>query len=142
MSHGRTGRARRVTMYQARAHFEAGGSILVSEYGHEATRSVTLDTTTHDRTTTTFEELRELVNQWRGRHPNQRYYIVDWEDLRTIVVPVTVVVDVADYRLNYDRDDDVEDYTGATVRAAAAEQLKLLGWGSVKDPATDPRSQG
>lgn len=68
--------AHRVSYIEARHHFDAGGRVLVSERGHEATQPVHPDTTTHDRTTTTFDELVSQVNEWRHRYPNQRYYIV------------------------------------------------------------------
>lgn len=68
--------ARRVTTEEARAHFEAGGTVLVSEYGHEASHPVTSSTTTHTRESTTWEELTGLVAMWRNRYPNQRYYLV------------------------------------------------------------------
>jgi hypothetical protein len=53
---------------------------------------------------------------------------------RTVVVPVTVLVDEADYALAYGDVDDLEQYTAETVRAAATRQLDLLGWGQVPDP--------
>jgi hypothetical protein len=71
------GVARRVKIQQARRHFEAGGEVLVSEYGHEESRGVWLDTTTHSSSTTTWDALAEMVREWRGRYPNQRYYIVE-----------------------------------------------------------------
>lgn len=71
------GTARRVKFHDARRAFEDGGEILVSEYGHEETRSVHSLTTTHTRATTTWNELVEGVRMWRGRYPNQRFYIVD-----------------------------------------------------------------
>ena len=68
--------AKRVTMNEARRWFEAGGGVLVSEYGHKSTIPVGPSTTTHSRNTTTWEELRRQVNEWRGRYPNQRCYKV------------------------------------------------------------------
>ncbi len=76
----RVGHADRVTFHDARRHFEAGGEVLVSEYGHEVSRSVSTDTTTHTRDTTTWEQLAEQVRMWRGRYPNQRFYIVRREN--------------------------------------------------------------
>lgn len=68
--------ATRVTMHEAKRHFEAGGAVLVSEYGHEPTQTVHPDTTTHDRTRTTWDALAAMVKEWRNRYPNQRFYIV------------------------------------------------------------------
>jgi hypothetical protein len=68
--------ATRCTMHEAKRHFEAGGAVLVSEYGHEPTQTVTPITTTHDRTRTTWDDLATMVNEWRNRYPNQRFYIV------------------------------------------------------------------
>jgi hypothetical protein len=51
----------------------------------------------------------------------------------TVVVPVTVLVDEADYALAYGDLDDLEQYTAETVRAAATRQMDLLGWGQVQD---------
>ncbi|AAN12858.1 hypothetical protein SEA_YEET_208 [Mycobacterium phage Yeet] len=66
----------RVTYYEAKRAFENGATIVVSERGHEETLRTSESTTTHTRETTTWEELREQVNMWRGRYPNQRYYVV------------------------------------------------------------------
>jgi hypothetical protein len=71
------GVATRVTTAEARRHFRDGGTILVSAYGHETEHPVTSNTTTHTRETTTWEELTGLVEMWRGRYPNQRYYVVE-----------------------------------------------------------------
>lgn len=68
--------ATRVTMHEAKRHFEAGGAVLVSEYGHEPTQTVTAITTTHDRTRTTWDALAADVKEWCNRYPNQRFYIV------------------------------------------------------------------
>ncbi len=69
--------ARKVHQNEAKRHFAAGGTVLVSEYGHEATRPVTSSTTTHNSSSTTWSELVENVRMWRGRYPNQRFYIID-----------------------------------------------------------------
>jgi hypothetical protein len=68
--------ATRVKFHDAKRHFESGGTVLVSECGHETTCPVGPMTTTHTRETTTWTELVAQVNMWRGRYPNQRYYIV------------------------------------------------------------------
>lgn len=75
--------ATRVTMHEAKRHFEAGGAVLVSEYGHEPTQTVTAITTTHDRTRTTWDALAADVKEWRNRYPNQRFYIVPTVDACT-----------------------------------------------------------
>lgn len=75
--------ATRVTMHEAKRHFEAGGAVLVSEYGHEPTQTVRPDTTTHDRTRTTWDALAADVKEWRNRYPNQRFYIVPTVDACT-----------------------------------------------------------
>jgi hypothetical protein len=69
--------ARRVTMHEAKGHFDAGGDVLVSEYGHKSTIAVGPNTVVHNWRTTTWQKLREQVAEWRGRYPNQRYYIID-----------------------------------------------------------------
>jgi hypothetical protein len=69
--------ARRVMTPEARRHFEAGGRVLVSEYGHEPYVAVTELTTTHSRETTTWEALAATVREWRGRYPNQRFYVAE-----------------------------------------------------------------
>jgi hypothetical protein len=71
-----TSTATRVTVHEARRHFDAGGTVLVSEFGHEPTRPVTASTTVHTRDTTTWESLLEDVHMWRGRYPHQRFYTV------------------------------------------------------------------
>jgi hypothetical protein len=53
---------------------------------------------------------------------------------RTVVVPVTVLVNEADYALAYGDVDDLEQYTAETVRAAATRQMDLQGWGQVQYP--------
>ena len=62
-------------MHEAKRHFEAGGAVLVSEYGHEPTQTVHPNST-HDRTRTTWDALAADVKEWRNRYPNQRFYIV------------------------------------------------------------------
>lgn len=69
--------ARRVKFHDARRHFESGGIVVVSEYGHEETLAVGSWTTVHTREDTTWAELVEQVRMWSGRYPNQRYYIVN-----------------------------------------------------------------
>jgi hypothetical protein len=66
----------RVTMHEARRAFDAGRPVLVSEFGREPTTRVTRLSMFHTKETTTFEALREQVNMWRNRYPNQRYYVV------------------------------------------------------------------
>lgn len=68
--------ARRVTMAEAKRHFDAGGDVLVSEYGHEPVRPVSPLSTVHNKDTRGWAQLRHEVDEWRNRYPNQRYYIV------------------------------------------------------------------
>jgi hypothetical protein len=68
--------AKRVTKHEARRHFESGGRVLVSEYGHEPEIAVHKLTVTHSRETAEWDDLVEMVEMWRARYPNQRYYIV------------------------------------------------------------------
>jgi hypothetical protein len=68
--------ARRVTIHEARRHFESGGAVLVSEYGTETLIPVTPITTTHNRETITWAALVEQVRMWRSRYPRQRYYVI------------------------------------------------------------------
>lgn len=53
------------------------------------------------------------------------------DNLLTLVVPVTVTVNRADYELNYGRSDDIPKYTAETIRDAVAERFKLLEWATV-----------
>jgi len=69
--------ARRVSVGQAREHFDAGGDVLVSEHGHRPTWPVNPDTTLHNRERITWRELRAMVAMWRRRYPNQRFYVVE-----------------------------------------------------------------
>lgn len=63
-------------MREARQHFEAGGAVLVSEYGHETERAVGPMTVVHTRASITWSALVASVRMWRNRYPNQRFYIV------------------------------------------------------------------
>lgn len=69
-------RADRASAADARRHFDAGGAVLVSQYGHEPHQVVYLDTTFHTRETTTWEALYADVRNWRSRYPNQRFYLL------------------------------------------------------------------
>jgi hypothetical protein len=68
--------AQRTTMQEARAHFDAGGDVLVSERGHEKTFPVTPTTIFYNNKKIGWDGLRKMVAEWRTRYPNQRYYIV------------------------------------------------------------------
>jgi hypothetical protein len=59
---------------------------------------------------------------------------------RTVMVPVVVLVDEADYATAYGDLEDLEQYTEETVRAAAKQQLDLLGWGQVQHPQPEAGS--
>lgn len=76
MSYTVTGTATRVHFHDARRHFEAGGEVVVSEYGEQLEFDVTASTTTHTKESTTWADLVEQVRMWKGRYPNQRYYVV------------------------------------------------------------------
>ena len=78
------GYAYRARMREAREHFEQGGDVLVCERGHEPSQPVGPITTTHNRETTTWDDLVNTVRESRGRWPNQRSYIVpaDVSDIR------------------------------------------------------------
>lgn len=67
--------ARRVSTEEARRYFEAGDTVVVSENGHEPVYRMHATTVVHTRETTTWEELSGLVEMWRNRYPNQRYYV-------------------------------------------------------------------
>jgi hypothetical protein len=69
--------ARRVHVQDARAHFEQGGTVVVSERGDQLAFPVGPNTTTHDRTRITWEQLTETVQDWRNRYPRQRFYVVE-----------------------------------------------------------------
>ncbi|MGI6797779.1 hypothetical protein [Gordonia sihwensis] len=73
----RIGTAQRTTPEQARAHYAAGGTILVSDSGQDET-PVTKITTTHSTKhgITSWDELAEQVETWSSRYPNQHYYLV------------------------------------------------------------------
>lgn len=71
--------ATRVKQHEAKRHFDAGGSVLVSEWGSEPTQLVSVGSTTHNNQTTTWSSLVEDVRMWRNRYPNQRFYIVPME---------------------------------------------------------------
>lgn len=69
--------ARRVTIHEAKRHFDMGGKVLVSERGHKETLPVTANTTTHSSATTTWASLCADVKMWRNRYPDQRFYVVE-----------------------------------------------------------------
>jgi hypothetical protein len=68
--------AHRVSVDEARQHFEQGGTVLVSERGDKETRVVSSSSVTHSAQTTTWTALLEQVSEWRSRYPNQRFYAV------------------------------------------------------------------
>lgn len=68
--------AHRVKFHEARRHFLAGGTLLVSEHGHERSRPVTDLTTTHAGGQAEWDALVADVREWRNRYPNQRFYII------------------------------------------------------------------
>jgi hypothetical protein len=68
--------AKRAKQTEAKRHFLAGGSVLVSEHGHELTCLVTSGTTTHHGGRAEWDALVSDVRTWKNRYPNQRFYIV------------------------------------------------------------------
>jgi hypothetical protein len=68
--------ARRTTKAAAKRHMLDGGTIAVSEHGHEPTLLVTPSCTTHTGGLSEWNELESGVRMWTNRYPNQRYYIV------------------------------------------------------------------
>lgn len=71
--------ADRVTYWEAKKHFEAGGKVVVSEYGALSRLPVGKLTVYHTKETIAWEELHAQVRMWRNRYPNQRYYIIKGE---------------------------------------------------------------
>jgi hypothetical protein len=59
---------------------------------------------------------------------------------RTVVVPVIVLVDDADYTAAFGDLEDLEEYTAETVRAAAKRQMDVQGWGQVQVPEAEAGS--
>jgi hypothetical protein len=84
--------ADRVTQHEAKRHFEAGGTVLVSERGHELTYPIYFDTTFHTRETTSWDRLLELVQEFRGRYPNQRFYVVRPVDANAVSVELAQIL--------------------------------------------------
>ena len=72
--------AHRVHQSRARTHFAKGGSVLVSEYGHETMKPVHASTTVHNINTTSWDALVTDVRMWRNRYPNQRFYVITEEE--------------------------------------------------------------
>lgn len=61
---------------------------------------------------------------------------------RTLVIPITVTVNVEAYELNYGNTADLEAFTAEIARDAANERFMLLDWATVDtEPSpNDPRS--
>jgi hypothetical protein len=76
----RIGVARRINKPAAKAAFNRGATIAVSDRGHEQSFNVYPTTTVHTRTSTTWESLDEQVREWSNRYSNQRYYIISYTD--------------------------------------------------------------
>lgn len=68
--------ARRVKQNEAKAHFDAGGGVAVSEHGHLTELAITAGSTVHTKETTTWADLVADVRMWRSRYTNQRFYVV------------------------------------------------------------------
>lgn len=71
--------ARKVTFYEAKRAFAAGGVLLVTERPEGEFHPVGKHSTTHSRDTTTFAELHAQVKMWRNRYPRQTFYVVENE---------------------------------------------------------------
>jgi len=73
------GQATVVSEADAKAHYEAGGTILVSENTPD-TIPVSTITTVHSHTQgiTDWDELHEQVRMWANRYPRQRFYTVTY----------------------------------------------------------------
>jgi len=69
--------ARRAKFHDARRAFANGATITVSEHGREKAHTVTRETVVHTRDTIDWRTLVDMVRQWKGRYPGQRFYIVD-----------------------------------------------------------------
>lgn len=68
--------ATRTTPDQARAHYEAGGRVLVSDSGLEEI-PVGENTTTHSlRNGMSWADLEHAVNNWDNPYPYTQYYLV------------------------------------------------------------------
>jgi hypothetical protein len=76
----------------------------------------------------TLDVLGAIAAQWMEQHQPVGPAV------RHVRVLVDVLVAEADYISNYGQSDDIDDYTGQVVRAAAAEQFERFGWGAVVDP--------
>lgn len=135
------GTARRVHKNEAKAAFENGQSILVSEYGHEATQTVTTWTTTHTRETTTWAELDEQVRMWKGRYPNQRFYIVEFDEPNHYEVNVTFHVTThGDTEAAYKTVDNLLDLLitpGLTPGLTPTPTTGVTEWSMQEDSVTD-----
>lgn len=68
--------AQRVTIREARHAFDSGAEVLVHERGNETELHVTELSTVHHKSLTTWDALATQVREWRGRYPNQRFYVV------------------------------------------------------------------
>lgn len=72
------GVARRISAREAKAIFDDGGTILVSE---RPEKDFVVDHMTNviNNTNYKWDELVTQMEVWRNRYPNQRFYFVDYE---------------------------------------------------------------
>jgi hypothetical protein len=122
--------ADRVSQIEAQSYFQAGGAVLVSEFGRESSQPVYRDTTFHTSITIAWADLAHHVRDWRARHPNQRYYAlrpVDPSDtgreIASLLAGLTATLADVGCRDRDDRDDDFDAYTRDV---ALAHTLSLL----------------
>jgi hypothetical protein len=129
--------ARRTRWHDARRHFAGGGSVLICEYGDRESFVVTLSTTTHDQTTTTWDALAEQVRMWRGRYPNQRFYIVQAAPAKTETpAPATDPTQYTDFPAAIRAAADRAEADGRPSRARALRQSAAALKGHADQRAT------
>lgn len=71
------GTAYRIHKRDAAKFFRNGAILAVSDRGLEQF-DVHPSTTVHSNLTITWEVLTELVDTWRNRYPNQRFYFINY----------------------------------------------------------------
>jgi hypothetical protein len=118
--------ADRVTKHDARRHFEAGGAVVVSEHGHELTHSIYVDTTFHSRETTSWEHLAELVREWRGRYPYQRFYVLRPVDEAAVSIEIAKLLRELSVHLSNDLMDENVVTTEHSSHVVFARKLSVL----------------
>ncbi len=122
--------ADRVTLREAECFFQAGGAVLVSEFGREPSQPVYRDTTFHTSLSISWEDLDHQVREWRGRYPNQRYYALRPVDPVTTGQEVASLLSHLQARLRdiarRDRDDRVDEFQSYQQDTSLAHTLSVL----------------